>query len=208
MRKQNKILLIIIAIIIILGMAVVAFRGPKLGIEYTASKEIQIYLAQEVNNDDIKEIADNAFNNKANEVSKLEFFNDAVLIHVENPSDEEIESFVKILNETYELQYNVSDLQITDIPKTNIMDILTPFVLPVAITMIIIIAYIAIRYRELGMVKVILISIIVPILTQGLLFSIIFLINLPINRYTMPLALATLLITITGVVAKFEKDVK
>jgi len=207
MRKQNKILLIIIAIIIILGMAVVAFRGPKLGIEYTESKEIQIYLAQEVNTDTVKDIAEYAFN-KASEVSKLELFNDAVLIHVINPSDEEIENFVKVLNGVYGLEYNVSDLQITDIPRINIMDIINPYLLPVAITMIIIVAYIAIRYKGIGIAKAIITPIAVTILGQLLLFSIIFLVNLPISRYTMPLALAILLISITGVVAKFEKDIK
>lgn len=208
MRKQKKLLLLLIVIIIIAGIIVAAVRGPKLGIEYADSKEIQIYLAQGVNTDDIKEIADYAFNGKENEVSKLEFFNDAVAIHVANPTDEEMTVLVKIINDVYDLEYTTADLQINDIPKINIMDIVTPYLLPVSIAMIIIIVYCAIRYRELGIIKAILTPIIATILAEGLLFSIIFLLNLPINRYTMPLALATLLVTITGVVAKFEKDVK
>ena len=74
--------------------------------------------------------------------------------------------------------------------------------------MIIILVYMAVRYRKLGVIKTVLQTIFVCILTQVVLLSIIAITRIPVGRLTMPISVAVYLLTLVGVTSNLENKLK
>ena len=208
MRDKQKLGAIIIVIILIIGIAIIAMYGYNFSVEYDKSKKIQIYLGQEFSTLDIKNIAELSFPNKSVEIQKVDLFNDTVIINVKQATDEELNTLVTNINSVYELDYEVDDLLIVDVPHTQFIDIIKPYLLPIGIGLIISIAYIAIRYRKLGLIKVIFQPLFVIAVSEALLFSLFAITRFPIGRFTMPIALTVFVIALTAVIGKYENKIK
>lgn len=208
MRDKQKLGAIIIVIILIIGIAMVAMYGYNFSVEYDKSKKIQIYLGQDFNTTDIRNVAELSFPNKSIEIQKVDLFNDTVIINVKQATDEELNTLVRNINSVYELDYEVDDLLIVDVPHTQFIDIVKPYLLPIGIGLLISIAYIAVRYRKLGIARVIFQPLFVIAVSEAVLFSIFAITRFPIGRFTMPLALIVFVISLTTIVGKYENKMK
>ena len=80
------------------------------------------------------------------------------------------------------------------------------YVLPFVLSFIIILVYMVVRYREKGMVNVLLQTIAIPVLCEILLISLIAITRIPVGVYTPTLVLTTYLASITYTVIKVEKQ--
>lgn len=208
MRDKQKLGAIIIVIILIIGIAMVAMYGYNFSVEYDKSKKIQIYLGQDFNTTDIRNVAELSFPNKSIEIQKVDLFNDTVIINVKQATDEELNTLVRNINSVYELDYEVDDLLIVDVPHTQFIDIVKPYLLPIGIGLLISIAYIAVKYRKLGIARVIFQPLFVIAVSEAVLFSIFAITRFPIGRFTMPLALIVFVIALTTIVGKYENKMK
>ncbi len=204
-KMKNKILYILIAIIIIAGIVVGCTAKFRFSLAYDDSNRIEVYIGKEYTKDDIKAIAEEVFGTKDVLIQKVEFFNDDVTITVRNSNDDQLNNLVTKVNEKYGTSLTKDDLTVVQIPHYRGRDIMANYLMPIAISAIIIIAYEAIRFRKLGVVKTILKLIIWPAVIEALYVSILAITRIPISYYTLPLGIIIAVLTLTVITYKNEK---
>lgn len=207
MLKNKKILalLIIALIIIIAGVAVLFTKGMNYSLAYGNNTTVELYLETDFEDSDIQNIIKEVFGNEI-ETRQVNNLKRDILIITKSASDEQLDSLVSKVNEKYGLELKTDSLLVTKNVKINGMDLIAPYILPVAITAVAILAYFIIRYKKLGIYKISLITVFTVIFTQLLLLSVYALVRLPINEYTMPISMTIYLISVIVLTEKFESD--
>lgn len=148
-----------------------------------------LYIETGVNKDEVSEIIKESFNGKEAVIQDVEYFGEMVLITLPTVSDEEINTFLTKINEKYSLGYEKDDLDIINMPGLTFMEVIDPYILPLALSIAISIVYIAIRYYSLGIIKMIGKSILAIILVQAIIISAYLIMNLPIDVSIVPVVL-------------------
>ena len=90
----------------------------------------------------------------------------------------------------------------------KIRDLVKPYVTSFAISTVLILVYIAIRYRKLGFVKTMLKSLLIIVIAQAILFSVIAITRIPVGRLTIPMVLIVYVCTLLGITNYLEKKLK
>ena len=209
-KKNKKIIIgILIAIILIAGIAITLTIGLNFDLNYQETKQIQLNLGTEFNKNDIKEITDEVFSGQKVMIQTVEVFKDAVSIRTTNITDEQKQSLIDKMNEKYEsAEIEADSVEIETIPHTRGRDIVKPYIAPFALATFIILVYMAFRYKKIGSTKTILKTLGMVILMQAILLSIIAIARIPIGRVTIPLVLGVYLLTLIGLTTSFEKQLK
>lgn len=209
-KKNKKIIIgILIAIIIIAGIAITLTVGLNFDLKYQETKQIQLNLGTEFEIKDIREITNEVFPGQKVMIQQVEVFNDAVSISTNNITDEQKQSLIDKINEKYEsADIEADSTEIETIPHTRGRDILKPYIAPFVLATFIILVYMAFRYKKIGSTKTILKTLGMVILMQAILFSIIAITRIPIGRVTIPLVLGVYLLTLIGLTTSFEKQLK
>lgn len=203
---KAKILSIILVVIIIAGIIVIATKGFNFDLEYEKTQKVELYLEQNFEISDIKEITNEVMPGKQVIIQKVEVFEDSVSITAKEITDEEKTNLIAKVNEKYNTELSADTIEIENIPHTRARDIVKPYVAPFIIATIIILVYMAIRYHKLGSIKIIAKTIGINLVAQVTLFSIIAITRIPFGRLTIPMVLAIYLLTMVGLTAKFEND--
>ena len=206
MNIKAKILSIILIIIIIAGIIVIGTKGFNFDLKYEKSQKVELYLEQEFEINDIKAITNEVMQGKQVMIQKVEVFEDTVSITAKEITDEEKTNLITKINEKYGTELSADTTETQNIPHTKARDILMPYVVPFAISTVIILIYMAVRYHKLGSIKIILKTIGINILTQATLISIIAITRIPFGRLTIPMILLVYLLTMIGLTTKFEKN--
>ncbi len=207
MLKNKKMLslLAIILIIVIAGTIMLFIKGMNYGLTYGDNTTIELYLETDFESADVQGIIKEVFgdNIKTRQVNNLK---QDVLIITKSVSDEQLNTLVSKVNEKYGLELKTDDLLITNNTKISGVDLISSYILPICISTIAILVYFMIRYRKLGIYKVTLITILTIIIILAVYTSIYAIIRLPINEFTMPIAMILYVISIILVAEKFERD--
>ena len=202
---KNKLLYVLIAIIIIIGLIMGITMGFNYGINYGAHEKIEIYINQEVNTGDIKDIASEVFKGENTRIQTVELFKDMAAITVKSSTDEQIEKLVQIVNEKYGEELTVDDVTIVKIPQTSVNDIIKSYLIPVILIMVASSLYIAIRYWKLGFWKILLKTLCTILVVCALFVSAYTIIRIPVNEIAMPIGLFILVFTIFALQLHFNK---
>lgn len=205
-KMKNKILYILIAIIIIAGIVVGCTAKFKFSLAYDDSNRIEVYIGKEYTKNDIKAIAEEVFGTKDVLIQKVEFFNDTVTITVRNYNDDQLNNLATKINEKYGTSLTKDNLTVVQIPHYRGRDIMANYLLPIGISAVIIIAYEAIRFRKLGVIKTVLKLVIWPVIIEALYLSILAITRIPISYYTLPLGIIIAVLTLTVITYKNEKS--
>lgn len=205
MSKKVKNTILVLCIIIIAGIIVTIIGGFNKGIEYSDLQQVKIYIAQDVDLKEMREITDTVFGNEKVIIQKVELFNDEVAITAKEINSEQLESLVQITNEKYGLSNTASSLDVITLPGYKIWDTVSPYIMPTCIVIVITLIYIAIRFRKNGLVNAICTSLISVVLVEGTIFAIIALVRIPFGEFVMPVALFVLISTLTIVQYKLEE---
>lgn len=207
MLKNKKILavLTIVLVIIIAGIALLFTKGMNYSLVYGNNTTIELYLETDFEDSDVQNIIKEVFGNdiETRQVNNLRY---DILIIAKSASDEQLDNLVSKVNEKYGLELKKDSLLVTNNVEINGMDLISPYILPVAITTVAILAYFIIRYKKLGIYNILLVTILTIILTQLLLLSVYTIARLPINEYTMPISMIVYLISVIILIEKFEND--
>lgn len=208
---MKKIIYAVLVCIIIAGIIVIATMGLKADIIYSKNVEIDVYLGKTFNEKDIQTIVNEVFPNERAIIQEIELFEDMVSITLpDNKTEEELNNKVEELNnkinEKYELENKVEDIQITHNPKIKLSSIITPYIISFGISILIILIYVSIRYRKLGVIRTIISYILSIGASEMLLLSIIAITRFPVNRSVIPLGLILSVIVITILGFKNEKE--
>ena len=206
MTKKSKILIAIIAIIIIVGAIITATIGLNFDLRYKESKKIELYLQKDFNISDIKQITDEVMQGTEVVIQKVEVFEDTVSIRAQDITDEQKQGIIDKVNEKYGTEISKDDIETETIPNTRGRDIIKPYILPFSIATLIILVYIAVRYRKLKVLKTVLKTIFILILSQVVLLSIMAITRIPIGIVTIPLIIIVYLLILIGITTYFEKE--
>ena len=103
--------------------------------------------------------------------------------------NEQKEQLITKINEKYGTEKKVSDMNATYIPRFKLIDVVKPYIIPVIATTVLILIYMAIRFRKLGTVKVLSHAITLTAIAELLYFALIAITRYPVNRLLMPVAI-------------------
>lgn len=202
--KNKKILYILIALIIIIGIISIFVLRLNFSLMYSEHLRINVYLGEEYNLQDIKQIAEETLGKQEIIYQNIESFNDSIAITVKDASDEQIDALEAKLKEKYEIDSTESILQTNKIAHLRGRDIVKPYIIPMIIVTIAVLAYVGIRYISLGIFKTIGTLLLRLIISEALLLSIIAIARIPIGIYTMPIAILLYMAVITYTMVKYE----
>lgn len=206
LSKKTKIVSALIAIIILVGMIILFTKGLNFDLKYQETQKVQLYLQKEFEIEDIKQITSEVLPNQNVMIQKVEVFEDTVSIIAKEITNEQKTSMVNKVNEKYGLDLSADETVITNVPHTRGRDIVKPYILPFIIATVIILAYMAIRYYKLGLVKTLFKTIAILIVAQATLLSVMAIARIPIGRLTIPLVIAVYLLSLIGITSYLEKE--
>lgn len=201
-EKMKKLIYAILICIIIAGIVIIATVGLKADIVYSKNVKIEIFLGKTFEMKDMKNIIEEVFPNERKLVQEIELFEDSVSITLaDNRAEEElntkVEELNKKINEKYDLDNKTEDITITHNPKVKLSSIIIPYISGLAISLIIILIYVSIRYKKLGVLNILSTYILSILGAEMLLLSIIAITRFAINRTVIPLGLLLLVVIIT-----------
>ena len=167
-----------------------------------------MYIGKDYNNNEIEQMAKEVFDTNRAVVQQVEYFGDMFSLtisqDVEN-IDEKVEEFTNKINETYELADEGAEVQVTYQPKIKLSSILIPYLLPLGISMAIILIYVMVRFRKIGILKTLGLYILTVLVAEAVYLSILAIFRIPINRIVIPIGLAIYVVAITAITANQEK---
>lgn len=209
---MKKLIYAILACIIIAGVVITLTIGLKVDLIYSKNAEIDIYIEKVVNIEEIRAIAKEVFPNEKVMVNQIELFEDMVAITVTDRADEnlkdQIEQLKTKINEKYGSDIETADITIIHNPKVKLSSIIKPYIAPIAISAVIILVYVIVRYRKLGIIKTALSYLLYTGAVQAVFFGVLAISRFPINRFVVPVVLMLYIITITALSFKNEKKLE
>ena len=205
--ENKKILIIAILIIIVAGIIFLAVKGFNKGIIYDSATRIECYIPSGYEKADIENITNETFSNKNVTVQDIEKLNQMVSIKIKDYSEEELENFKTKISEKYGIDKDKLEIYEIKIPTTRISTIVKPYVLPVSIVTVLSLVCIALRnIKSKEAVKKVIKVALTLVLVAGIYFSILVIAQIPINEYTMPIALMLYVLTLLIEVIKLNKE--
>lgn len=208
MNKSKNIKIIagiVIVLIILAGMYIAGSVGFNFDLRYEKSKRIDVSIGHEFKIEDIRNITNEIFPNQRVILQKVELYEDMVAVTVSEASDEQLDALVSKINEKYEKELTKNDLNIVENPHVRLRDILKEYVVPFLIVSVVILVYMIIRYRKIGIIKVIISFLESIFLSQALYFSIISITRLPITELMVPVSMFIYVIVMILLTIWYEK---
>lgn len=152
---MKKIIFIVLAIIIIVGIVLTATIGLNVDIMYKNHEQLKIYIGKEINIKDIEVIAKEVFGKQKIQVEMVESFNDSCAINLENVTDEQLELLKQKITEKYGIEDTTNTIEKTSIPSLRLRDLIKPYIIPAIISTVAVLGFMAIRFKNIGSVKVV-----------------------------------------------------
>lgn len=207
---MKKIVYAVLAVIIIIGIIMIATVGFNVDVIYSNHREVKVYVGKDYDIYEINQIVNEVIPDEKIVINGVEKFNDSFVIKAKNISDEQIENLKQKISEKYEIseENKTNMITIYDVGNLRIRDVIRPYVVPVIIATVIILVYMAVRYKKLGAVKVILQEIVVLAIAGALLLSIICITRCPVNRLFIPSGLTVYILTIITTNLQFSKQLE
>lgn len=205
---KKKLLYTILVCIIIAGAIIIGTMGLKADIVYSKNVKIAVYLGKQYNTEEIRQMAKEVFETDRVLVQQVEYYGDMFTLTISQDVEDidgKVEKLNNQLNEKYGLENKKEDIEVTYQPKIKLSSILMPYLLPLAISMIVILVYVLIRFRKIGIFKTLGLYILTVLATEAVYLSILAIARIPINRLVTPIGLAIYVIAITVVTAMQEK---
>lgn len=203
MKKIVKIILIFIIIIGIICMATLKFN---IGLKYSNNVQLGVNIGKDFDIKDIKSIASEVFENQRVIVQYIELYRDMVKITVEDATDEQIELLNNKINEKYEIENEVSSIEVTKNDGVDLKNLVKQIAIPVAISAIIIMAYAMCIFRKIGVWAVLYRLLIALVGTQAILMSVYAIVRLPVNNITPIVSIVVYILTVLSCMMYFQRE--
>lgn len=198
---MKKIICVILIGIIIAGIAITCTMGLKADIIFSKNAEIDIYVGKTFELEEMRSLVEEVFPNERVIVQEIEMFGDMISVTVADIRTEEdlkakAEELNTKINEKYEVENATENIKITHNPKTKLSSVIKPYIIPVCISVVLILIYVAIRYKKLGVLNMLITYILSIGAVEAVLFSVIAITRFPVNRLVIPIGLTLYAITL------------
>lgn len=191
--------------LVLIAVIIVCFKGFNVGLEYAENTSITVNLGKQFDKKDIRAITKEVFPNEKVIIQTVEIYKEAVQITVKDVSDEQLETLNTKINEKYELENEVSNIEVIKNTNTRLRDVIKHYVLPVIIASIAVLAYELLRFRKQGLKNILYIAIVPIVLAQVLLACVYAICRIPVNSYTCNVSLILYIISELFVYKKLLK---
>lgn len=204
---KNKILAIL-GVVILVGIIIVTIFGFNVDWSYKNYNLVTIKIGQEFNNDDIKAITKEVFAKKHVEIQVNGTYNDELVLKVSEISEEQKEQLKNKINEKYGKELTTEDIQVDYVPSFRLRDLVKPYLPMIAISFAVVLIYMLVRYKQIGLVKVLANVVCLPILAEALFATLISITRFPVNRLIVPVGMVIYLAIITFLASCYEKQLQ
>lgn len=205
---NKKVIYIIAMIIIIAGIVATCVWKTNFSLLYGEHTRINLYLGKSYDLADIKQIINEVFGNKEASYQKIETFNDSIAVNVKQVSQEQLTVLKDKIKEKYEIEEIDNSVKTSLISHYQLRDMIKPYAIPMAITTLVILAYVGIRYLNVGIFKVIFTLLLRLIVSEAVLVSIIEIARIPVNVFIVPMALVVYILVIILTTREYENILK
>jgi len=206
---SKKIILLGLVLLILAGIVVVALKGINVSLTLRQHESMSIYIAKEIEFNDVKNICKEVFGNKEILIRKVELFNNSVNVIAESITDEEKNIFVEKINEKYQTEFTVEDLDINTNSNIRVRDLVRPYIKPVTISAALIMVYMIIRFRKMNAVKLLAKIFGIILITEAVIASFIAIFRIPLSSLMINLMTVIAIIELIIYIYKIEnKPVK
>lgn len=178
---SKKIILLGLILLIIAGIVVVSLKGFNVSLMLEQHEEIDVVVGKEINVNDIKNICNEVFKDKKTVIRTVDLFNDSVNISLKNITDEEKTELVNKLNEKYETELTTDSLTVKSVSNVRIRDLVRPYIKPIVISVVVIIAYLIIKFRKMNTLVLLGKIFAIVALTEATIASIIAIVRIPVS---------------------------
>lgn len=210
--KMKKTVLILLICLIFAGTVIVCFKGFNVGLPYKSNINISVYIGKKIEDKDMQEITKEIFKGKQATVQKVELFEDMISIVTEEMSEEELNEkkteLINKLNEKYDIEIKDEEIEIVHNPKVRLSSLIKRYILPFGISTVAIVIYQMIRFKKLGVTKILLTTIIILMLIGLTYASLIAITRMPINKLIIPVGMVIYIITIIVLNMKYERKLE
>lgn len=200
-------------VFILVGIIVTCVLGLNFDLSYSAHKQIDIQIGKEFDNKEIKALVKEVVGNRKVTIQKVELYEDMVSIGIEDISEEELQSLTTKINEKYGIENTVENIAVTSVPNVRGRDLIKPYLMPLAISFLIILAYIICYVlinkhlgKKISMLKAILGTIEIILEFQLLYLALLAITRLTVTTLTIPVAIVIFVLTTIGSMACLEKQ--
>ena len=204
---KNKIFAIATGIVII-GIIVVAVLGFNVDYCYKQHNLIYIELGKDFNNNDIKAITNDVFAKQNVVINSSGTYKDNLVLSVESVTEDQKQNLCTKLNEKYGTELTAEGIKTKMVPNYRLRDLLKSYVLPMGIAAIIALAYMIIRYKKIGLAKIISQFVVLSVLAEALFASVIAITRFPVNRLVMPAGVTIFFVIVSFLAYGYEKQLK
>lgn len=202
---NKKVVILGLCLLIIAGIVVVLFKGFNVNFLLEQHEVIEFVVGKDFEMKDVKDICNEVFKDKKFVLKTIEVFDDAVSINASSITNEEKQNLVDKLNEKFGTTKNVDEVEIKTVANVRMRDWIKPYVQPIAISTVIILAYIAARFREENLIKLlakIIGTILVTILS---ILSVLAIFRVPMSPIYIMLLTAIALVELIVYINTYEK---
>lgn len=203
---KNKLLYIVLIIVIIIGAIVYKAKGFNKELNYSSRQEFEISAASTFDVSKVESIAKEILSNRKVKVQKVERFDNALEIISTEISEEEKQNIINKVNEEYNENISNEGISIITITSTRVLDIFKPYVFTAIISLIIVMLYFLLLYNKIGIKKVLINGISIPILAELAYYSLIIIVRIPLGRVTNCVAVGIYLLTIGALSICFQNE--
>jgi len=205
-RKAASILILIIILVILIGIAITVTRGLNFSLIYSANQRLDIYISSEFNVSDIEQIASGFFEKEKIYIQESTSNSRIISITARSITSDEEDAVINEINTKYNITIDKSQyVQLGTNANIRGRDIIYPYIYPVLLASALCLVYLAIRFRKIGLIKVLAIVGIPLVVMQALYLSVLAIGRIPINRLAMPIALTIYILTMLACTVKLEK---
>ena len=206
MKQKNKIIIAssVIALIILAGIVAVGAWGFNKELKYAQGQRIDILVEQKVDEEKVKNLVDGVLG-MHNIVQTVEIYEEMLTIRAKDISEEQRNTIVSKIKESYEFEQTAEDTDIITVPATRLRDMYKPYIVPFIISGILVVAYMAIRYYKKGILKVITKAVFIPVIVELLLLSWMAIVRIQIGRFTPVFVLLVYVASIWYTMKEVEK---
>ena len=181
----------------------------KLNEKYNINQKILVSIGDDYTVEDVQAIADEVFASEGTKVEKSEDDEKYASIETKLVPEQDIENLNNKINEKYSLSNEADSISATnmifkeDIPRIRLIDIAKQYIFYTVVATIIVLAYFIIRYKKLGLARVVSEPIALLIWTELLYMAIIAITRIPVNKLVIIGAFSIYLIVLTYLNSKY-----
>lgn len=198
MKILKRILLVLALIVIIAGIVMISLKGFNYGLLYSKTQRMNIYIDKEFNIEDIEQIAKEELGDNVS-VRVGNFFGTVASVISKEISEEQQNNIINKINEKYGTEIKKDeDTAIMNVPQAKIFDIISNYIAPAITISVISLVYLAVRFKEQGVINSLIKPLISVILVIALYVSIFAIARIPIND--LFIVFATLLFILTFII--------